>query len=319
LPHDQRHASLSGVARVTNETPKNLAASVRQRLMNVAQADKEDFQYVLMRYGLERFLYRLSKSKDAGRFVLKGAMLFQLWSDAPHRPTRDLDLLATGAPSITDFEATFRQICEQPVEDDGLIFDAADIHGEAIKEEDEYQGIRMRGQARLGNVRIPLQIDIGFGDAVTPGPVQIEYPTLLNSSAPMLLAYNRETVIAEKFQAMVLLGIANSRMKDFFDLWLLASQFQFEGTTLADAIQATFERRMTELPSGIPLALSPEFSSDPNKQLQWRAFLRKAGLPGVELTTVVELLQRFLMPMIEALRHGNSVSVTWNPKGPWRN
>ncbi|MAT73439.1 MAG: hypothetical protein CMJ58_28480 [Planctomycetaceae bacterium] len=303
---------------MTGKSPKNLAASVRQRLMNIARAEGTDFQYLLTRYGLERLLYRLSKSPYADRFVLKGAMLFQLWTAAPYRPTRDLDLLATGTPSPSDFEEVFHNVCRHEVEDDGLTFDVQGIRAEAIKEEDEYQGIRIRGGATLGNIRIPLQVDIGFGDAVTPRPLEIEYPTLLAFPAPKLLAYNRETVVAEKFQAMVFLGMANSRMKDFFDVWSLAREFEFAGPALAEAIAATFQRRRTSIPDALPIALSDGFALDSQKNTQWHAFLRKGNLAEAPLPQVVALVRQFLMAPLEALRSDDPFSLHWKPGGPWR-
>jgi predicted nucleotidyltransferase component of viral defense system len=302
---------------MTGKKPKDLAASVRQRLMNVARAEHAEFQYLVTRYGLERLLYRLSQSAYAGRFILKGAMLFQLWAASPQRPTRDLDLLAIGAPSASDFEEAFRNVCRQQVDDDGLTFDADAIHAEPIKEEDEYQGIRIRGQAKLGNMRVPLQIDIGFGDVVTPRPVEIEYPTLLEFPAPRLLAYNRESVVAEKFQAMVLLGMANSRMKDFFDVWSLAREFVFAGAALAEAIAATFKRRKTALPESVPVALSDAFALDAQKGVQWQAFLRKGNLAKADLPEVIELIRQFLMPPMEALRNKEQFLLRWMPGGRW--
>lgn len=303
---------------MTAKSPKDLAASVRQRLTNIARAQSADFQYLLTRYALERLLYRLSQSAYADRFVLKGAMLFQLWAAAPYRPTRDLDLLATGTPSASDFEEVFRKVCRHEVQDDGLTFDANGIQAEAIKEQDEYQGIRVRGRANLGNIRIPLQVDIGFGDAVTPRPLQIDYPTLLEFPAPKLLAYNRETVIAEKFQAMVLLGMANSRMKDFFDVWSLARDFEFAGPLLTEAISATFHRRKTSFPDALPIALSDVFGSDSQKNTQWHAFLRKGNLAEAPLRQVIALVRQFLMPPLEALRSDDALPLHWKPGGPWR-
>ena len=198
----------------------------------LAREQKEDFSIVLTRYGLERLLYRLSQSAHRDRFVLKGAMLFQLWSGHPHRPTRDLDLLGHGSPDPERFEGIFRDICRQNVEDDGLEFQSDSVRAESMKEDEEYQGLRLKLVSRLGNARIPIQIDIGFGDAVTPEPDEVIYPTLLDGPAPTLKAYPRETVVAEKFQAMVMLGIANSRMKDFYDLWILMRQFEFSGPAL---------------------------------------------------------------------------------------
>lgn len=305
---------------MTGKKPKNLPASVRERLMNIARTGGEDFQYVLTRYALERLLYRLSKSEHASHFVLKGALLFQFWTRTPHRATRDLDLLALGQPSVAHFEEVFKDVCREAVEDDGLELLVRSIKGEQIKEEDEYQGIRIRGQAKLGNVRIPLQVDVGFGDAITPGPSEIQYPTLLDFPAPKLLAYNRETVVAEKFQAMVYLGMTNSRMKDFFDVWSLARDFEFDGALLSQAIAATFKRRNTAMPAGLPLALSDEFATDATKNTQWKAFLRKGTLDanGADLSAVVQFLRTFLGPVIETLPAGQAFTGTWKSSGPWQ-
>lgn len=210
--------------------------------MNLSRERGEDFQLVLTRYGLERLLYRLAKSPHAKEFVLKGAMLFQLWTGEPHRSTRDLDLLGMGDPSADRLRQLFQKICSLSVPDDGLVFLTDAIQAELIKKADEYQGIRLRIEACLGSAHLPLQIDIGFGDAITPGPQVVTYPTLLEFPAPQLNAYPRETVIAEKFQSMVQLGIANSRMKDFYDVWTLARQFDFDGNGLCEAIRATFQR-----------------------------------------------------------------------------
>jgi predicted nucleotidyltransferase component of viral defense system len=304
---------------VKGKKPTNIAASVRARLTQAAKRDGEDFQYILTRYALERLLYRLSKSEHVANFVLKGALLFQFWTRTAHRSTRDLDLLSNGAPSVTHFEEVFRQVCQEAVEDDGLEFVAASFKGEQIKEGDEYQGIRIRGEAKLGNARIPLQIDIGFGDAITPGPTEIEYPTLLDFPAPKLLAYNRETVVAEKFQAMVHLGMPNSRMKDFFDVWSLAREFEFDGEGLSKAVGATFKRRVTEVPAEPPLALTEEFATDTTKNTQWRAFLRKGSLDaqGAEFPDVVKFIRMFLAPLIEALGKGEAFTGSWTPPGRW--
>jgi predicted nucleotidyltransferase component of viral defense system len=302
------------------KSTNNLAASVRQRLANVARSRGEDFQFLLNRFGLERLLYRLTQSAHAQVFVLKGATLFQLWTGHSHRPTRDLDLLGQGDPSITRFERIFREVCAAEVAADGLTFLERSVSAEQIKEGAEYQGIRLRINARLGNARIPLQIDVGFGDAVTPGPVDATYPTLLDFPAPLLLAYPRESVVAEKFQAMVVLGIANSRMKDFYDIWILASEFDFSGLPLSDAIRATFERRQTPLPTQIPMALTAEFADDRAKATQWTAFLRKSKLTNApaSLSEVTALLNPFLMPPTATIATGKQFDQTWLKGGPWR-
>lgn len=298
---------------MTTRQPRDLAASVRQRLMNLSRERSEDFQLVLTRYGLERLLYRLAQSPHASEFVLKGAALFQLWTGQPHRSTRDLDLLGKGEPSTDRLRQLFQNVCSLSVADDGLMFLTDAIQAEQIKEEDEYQGIRLRIEARLGNARLPLQIDIGFGDAITPGPLVVTYPTLLEFPAPQLNAYPRETVVAEKFQAMVKLGMANSRMKDFYDVWTLARQFDFDGNGLSAAIRATFQRRQTALPTSTPLALTTEFSGDRQKATQWNAFLRKGKLieSPPPFAEVVTLLASFLMPPTQALVSNAPWDLRW--------
>ena len=305
---------------MTKEKPRNLAASVRQRLMNLAQAQNEDFQLVLTRYALERLLYRLSRSEYRDVFVLKGAMLFQLWSDQPHRPTRDLDLLGHGENTIPRFERIFRDVCKLAVEEDGLVFSAESVRGDTIKEDQEYAGLRLNLDCRLENARIPIQIDIGFGDVVTPAATDVTYPVLLDFPAPVLPAYSRESVVAEKFQAMVMLGIANSRMKDFYDLWVLARQFDFQGPLLCQAIRATFERRRTPVPAEMPVALSSEFAQDRGKQTQWRAFIGKGKLDTGEavLDEVVDALRGFLMPAAQAVAAGGLLEMVWPVSGPWQ-
>ena len=305
---------------MTKEKPRNLAASVRQRLMNLARAQNEDFQLVLTRYALERLLYRLSQSEHRDVFVLKGAMLFQLWGDQPHRPTRDLDLLGRGDNSIPRFERIFREVCDLAVEEDGLVFNAKSVRGDTIKEDQEYEGLRLNLDCRLENARIPIQIDIGFGDVVTPAATEVTYPVLLDFPAPVLPAYSRESVVAEKFQAMVMLGIANSRMKDFYDLWVLARQFEFQGPMLCQAIRATFERRRTPVPAEVPVALSSEFAQDQGKQTQWRAFIGKGKLDtgGAGLDEIVDALRGFLMPAAKAVAAGEVLEMVWPAFGPWQ-
>src|SRR5713226_1204623 len=234
----------------------NIAASVRQRLLNLAHERGADFQLILIQYGVERLLYRFTRSAHKDRFVLKGAMLFSLWSNEPFRATRDLDLLGKGDNAVPAVVKIFSEICGTAVENDGIEFLSNSIEGEEIRDDQEYRGVRLSFEARLERARIPIQVDIGFGDAVAPSAEMVEYPVLLDHPAPRLLAYPREVVIAEKFQSMVDLGMANSRMKDFFDLWILASVFEFDGSRLVEAIAATFERRRTPLPATPPLALT---------------------------------------------------------------
>ncbi|KAA5606377.1 nucleotidyl transferase AbiEii/AbiGii toxin family protein [Roseospira marina] len=274
---------------------KNIGASVRARLLNLSKANGQSFDLVLTRFALERLLFRLSQSPHADRFVLKGAMLMMSWFDDPHRGTRDLDLLGFGDPSGDAMLATFRDILSQDVED-GVVFDTDTLRVDRIREELDYGGLRLRAIASVGGARINLTIDIGFGDALEPGAEVIDYPVMLDLPAPRLRAYSRETVIAEKFQAMVALGRANSRMKDFYDIWILSRSFSFDDDRLAQAIAATFARRETTVPTELPDALTPAFAADEQKQQQWRAFVEDVAVEPGPLALVLEELAGFLMP-----------------------
>jgi hypothetical protein len=268
---------------------------------------------------IERLLYRLSRSEHQREFVLKGAMLFRLWGDQPYRPTRDLDLLGQGDGSTERLIQVFQSVCGLAVEDDGLTFDPATVSAERIREDQEYEGVRVGCRVWLGQARIDLQIDIGFGDAVTPRASRAQYPTILEFPAPVVAVYPRETVVAEKCQAMVALGIANSRMKDFFDLWVLAHNFPFAGPLLGRAIRATFRRRKTSLPAAPPLALTAEFATDAAKVKQWQAFITKGKLDkvGTTLEQTCAFLHGFLMPPTQALAAGEEFDRAWPPGGPW--
>ena len=293
--------------------PRNIGASVRARLLDRARAERSDFQILLTRYALERLLYRLSVSPHRDRFILKGAMLFVIWVADPFRPTRDLDLLGHGDSDAEAIADTFRGIFAQPVADDGVTFDVAALTVAAIREEVEYGGVRVRTMATIAGARVPIQVDIGFGDAVTPAPVEINYPVLLDAPAPHLRAYPVETVVAEKFEALVTLGIANSRLKDFYDLWLIAETFDLDRSVLAAAVQNTFDRRQTVLPGETPVGLSDAYAE--TWDLQWRAFLgreRMAAAPQA-LATVVTDLRRFLLPLAEAV----DGDWRWSPKVGW--
>lgn len=274
---------------------KNIGASVRARLLALSKAKGQTFDLILTRFALERLLYRLSKSQFSDRFVLKGALLLITWLEIPHRPTRDLDLLGYGSPDPELMLAAFQEILAND-SSDGVTFDVAALRIERIREELEYGGLRLRTTANVAGARIAVTIDIGFGDATEPGIEALEYPVLLDLPAPHLKAYAPETVIAEKFQAMVALGQANSRMKDFYDIWVLSRTFTFDPVRLSSAIEATFNRRDTALPSEPPLALTERFSNDPQKQIQWRAFCRDIGQEPGSLAEVVSDLQAFLMP-----------------------
>ena len=274
---------------------------------------------MLVRYGLERLLYRLSVSEHAEEFILKGAMLFALWDDhLEHRPTRDIDLLGRGDPRPQRLAEVFRRVCSTAVGTaDGLDFDPASVIAEAIREGAVYEGVRVVMRACLGKARIRVQVDIGFGDAVTPGPVRITYPTLLDHPAPELHAYPAATVVAEKLEAMVSLGIANSRMKDFYDLGWCAKHLSFDGGELVAAVLATFRCRGTALPEAVPVAMTTTFASDEAKLAQWSGFARKSLLadPGA-LEDVVAEVARFLLPVLDYARSAGNPG-TWAPSGPW--
>lgn len=304
---------------MTQSEVKNLPASVKARLTNLAREQKEDFQELLSRYGRERLLYRLSISEYQERFVLKGALLFAYWTGAPHRPTRDMDLLGYGDPDIAVLEKVLRDLCAVEVQPDGLVFQPDSVKGERIKDEEKYEGVRLHITALLERSRIPLQIDVGFGDRVVPAPEEIDFPTLLDFPAPHLKSYTRESMVAEKFEAMVKLGMLNTRMKDFFDVWTVSHEFAFDGPTLSRAIKTTFETRGTDVPSKPPLALSPEFYEDREKNAQWKAFLNKAKLnaEGKSLAEIAEALRTFLVPVYEAVARNEILKRNWKRDGPW--
>lgn len=278
----------------------------------------EDFQLLLTRYANERFLYRLAQSPHSGQFVLKGAALFTVWTGAPHRATRDLDLLGSGDPSEARLRTIFLELMQARLEDDGVEFDARSLEVGPIREDQIYGGIRALVTARIATAQIRLQIDVGFGDAITPAPIEVAFPHLLDFPAPRLHVYPRETVVAEKLEAMVQLGLANSRMKDFYDLVILSRLFEFDGDLLVRAIRATFERRGTPLPVGLPVALTAAFGDDPAKQTQWRAFMRKADAHEVEsLVAAIAATTAFVREPVAAAATSAGFRSRWVPRGPW--
>ena len=303
---------------MTREPRKNTAASIRARLLSLAQSKAEDYQRVLGRYAVERFLYRLGRSPYRDKFVLKGATLFTLWTGHTHRPTKDLDLLGQGSSAIGEVEQTIRAIC-QIQEEDGLVFDSASVEGTKIKEDDEYDGVRIKLLADLAGARIPMQIDIGFGDAVYPQPELASFPVLLPMEAPLIRAYPREASIAEKFQAMVLLDIRNSRMKDFYDIWFIANTWTFDMASLRNAIFASFERRGSTIPTGVPFALTDHFLNDPQKTQQWSAFVNRLdpGEKAPSLEEVGAVLRAFLLPCISGNSPTKPEILSWTPNQGW--
>ncbi|SFF85136.1 Nucleotidyl transferase AbiEii toxin, Type IV TA system [Duganella sp. CF458] len=297
---------------------RNVPASVRARLLKIAKERNQDFNLVLTRYALERLLYRISVSQHAAQFLLKGALLFDLWFDLPHRPTRDADFLGFGPADLPHLESAFKDICEIE-EPDGITFDSSTVRAVDIRKEANYAGVRVTFSGSIDGARCPIQLDIGFGDAVTPAPEDVSFPVILSGfSAPQLRAYPRYTVVAEKLEALVSLGMANTRLKDFFDLWVLAKYTAFEGDTLLQAIHATFSRRGTAFPTSTPLGLTETFATDSAKQAQWSAFLRKNKLEALPLEAVVSILHDFLMPLIDSARQQKTnYSQQWNDGGPW--
>ena len=286
-----------------NPANPNVAASVRARLLNIAKAQGVDFNQVLARFALERILYRLTQSQHADRFLLKGALLFTLWYDMPHRATRDADLLGFGASDLTSVAETFRDIAAVAV-DDGIAFDPASVTVEEIRKEAGYGGVRVIIAGELAKARCKTQIDVGFGDAVTPAPVESIYPVLLEDlPAPKLRAYPTYTVIAEKLHAIALLGMTNSRLKDYFDLSVLLERETFDIDLLAQAIKATFERRGLSVPDAVPIGLTDEFAHDSSRQSLWLAFLKKNELLPEPLPAIVDRLRSALAPAL-------------NPKAP---
>ena len=298
---------------------KNLAASVHARLAQLRAKTGEDYNVLLVRFTLERLLYRLSRSRHRDQFILKGAMLFAVWDSALHRATRDLDLLGFGQPTPERLTEVFRELCGIEVEADGVVYDPRSVTCEDIRAQDEYAGIRVKLRATIGNAVVPVQVDVGFGDALPVAPEEITFPVLLDMTAPKLRAYARETVVAEKLEAIVKLGMLNSRFKDYFDLHYLAQRFPFDGELLAKSIAATFERRGTALPTGLPAGLTPTFSSDPAKIRGWQAFWLKTGLKGEcpPLPTVSLLLVKFLERPLEAASNDEPLAATWK-SGRWQ-
>lgn len=298
----------------------NLPASIAARLLDRAKQTGDDYQTLLTSFCFERFLYRLGVSDVRERFVLKGAMLLRLWSDQPYRATRDLDLLRKGDGSFDAIRRDIQAICAVPVEPDGVVFDAGALPIEAIRAEDEYAGTRATLPARCGQARLTLQIDMGLGDSVWPAPRSCAYPALLDFPPPDVLAYPREAVVAEKLEAMVVLGDRNSRIKDFFDLHHLATRFEFDRATLAEAVRRTFERRRTPIPEQQPIALTGEYWDNPSRPAQMRAFARRARIAVSEdfAHECARLLDAFLSPVLDDLRGGLTPAGTWPPGGSWR-
>lgn len=296
----------------------DIGASVRQRLLTQSRAQGRPFQELLQYFAMERFLYRLSKSAHSERFVLKGALLLSAWRGPLARPTMDIDLAGKTSNELAHIETVIREVCGMAAPPDGLEFDPASIELARIKEDAEYEGVRVRFHATLARARIPMQIDIGFGDVIVPEPSEVQYPTLLEFPPPVLIGYPKETVVAEKLEAMTALGLLNSRIKDYYDLALLSRVFSFDGRLLVTAIRATFRHRGTAIEPNT-VGLSGAFSADPARSAQWRAFLRRSRFgeePG-GLPTLVSKVRGFAAEVLSAAVTDEAFDSVWNPGGPW--
>ena len=298
---------------------KDIAASIHQRLLNKSRLTGRPFNELLQYYAMERFLYRLSKSAFADRFILKGALMLMVWKAPVSRPTRDMDFLGRIDNDIGTIAGAVRDVCSSEVEPDGLEFNPDTIRAERIAEDADYEGVRVLFQGNLGNSRISMQFDVGFGDMVVPCPTKIQYPTIIEMPSPALTGYSMESTIAEKFEAMVKLGALNSRMKDFFDIWLLSRLYEFTGGTLVSAISSTFRTRNTEI-SQYSSVFSAEFMADKSKATQWEAFLRRTAIESAPLqfSAVIEQISVFLGPPAEAVANGTAFNKSWPAGGPWQ-
>lgn len=299
--------------------PANLPASVRQRLLNQARQSDRPFNELLQYFAMERFLYRISVSPYQQHFILKGALMLVVWRAAASRPTLDIDLLGQFTNNPERIAQAMREICQQQVEPDGLVFNPESVQATKIREAAEYQGVRVRFLGWLGKARVNMQIDVGFGDPAKSDAQLVDYPVLLEFPAPRMLGYNREMSIAEKLEALVRLDQLNSRMKDFYDIWWLSRQFDFAGPRLSRAIQKVFAVRGTTMPTGTPTGLTDKFASDPAKQQQWAAFLRHSLLPvDLALPEVIAGLRDFLLPILQALAHATEFTADWTAAIGWQ-
>jgi len=290
--------------------------SIRDRLKNIARANDEDFNYVVVRYGLERMFYRLSKSEHSDQFVLKGATLFLYWQGEPHRPTMDADFTVMAEMSVEELENIVKNLCNLEIDsEDGVVFLPETIEGQKIREGRAYEGVRVNLKALLGTQDFGVQLDVGFGDSMVPAPEEIDYPVLLDFPAPRLKAYQKETTISEKFQNMIEMGLANSRVKDFYDIWFLCENFEFDGLRLRDAFTETFKRRKTVIPEATPLSLTDEMAQDEVMRTRWTAFLNDLGLTeeDLPLIDVINQIRSFVMPVSRSIHKKEEFNKIWKP------
>ncbi len=294
---------------------KDIAASIRQRLLNLARERQEDFDYVLRQYVMQRLLYRLGQSEHAEQFLLKGALLFWVWNEDFHRPTRDIDLLTYSDNDVDHLVEVFQQVIGANAGDDGLVFDVDALKGIEIKEDADYTGVRITGFATLTNARVPFQIDIGYGDVVVPAAEEAQIPSFLDLPSPQLKIYPVYGVIVEKFQAMVMLGLANSRMKDFYDVGVIAHTMPLDGDLLSQAVNATFERRKTDILPAPLYVFGDNFKTDKDKGVQWKAFLNKNNLQNkTDFAHVVGEVQQLLEPVYQSIANQKTFDLQWSPE-----
>ena len=299
---------------------KNIEASVRALLQNNAKETNRPFAEILQYYGMERFLYRFSRSKYADKFILKGALLFTVWQIPERRATLDIDFLARYDNQVASIEAVMRDVCGIPVEPDGLVFDSKNIRGRKIKEDADYEGVRVKFLGFLERSHIPMQIDVGFGDIIYPKTKIIDYPVILDFLKPHLKGYPAESVISEKFETMVKLGLLNSRMKDFYDIWLMMRRFDFKGSNLTEALKRTFKHRKTDIPKAKPLFAEEIYDEKSDRQTLWKAFLKKGDIKHApeKLATTAKGIEEFLIKLLDAINKGNEFNKEWKAPGPWK-
>jgi len=299
---------------------KNIPSSIRAKLQNKAQETQRPFAEVLQYFGMERFLYRFSCSEYANQFILKGALMFTVWNVPERRSTLDIDFLARFDNQITSIEKMVKEVCKIEVIPDGLVFDPETVKGQRIKEDADYEGVRVKFLGFLDRSRVHIQIDIGFNDIIYPRPKFIEYPVILDFPKPHLKGYPAESVVSEKFEAMIKLGLLNSRMKDFYDIWLMMHQFNFDSTKLSDALRKTFAYRKTELPEGKKLFAKEIYDEKSDRQTLWKAFLNKGYIKYApeKLSAVAKEIEKFLYKPLNAINKAEKFDVGWKASGPWR-
>ena len=299
---------------------KNIEASVRALLQNKARETNRPFAEVLQYYGMERFLYRFSRSEYADKFILKGALMFTVWQVPQRRTTLDIDFSSTYDNQIATIEKVIRDVSKVSVTPDGLVFDSQTIKGQKIKEDADYEGVRVKFRGFLERARIPMQIDVGFGDIIYPNPKTINYPVILDFPKPHLKGYPAESVVSEKFEAMLKLGLLNSRMKDFYDIWLMMRQFDFNGLKLIEALKRTFRHRKTSLPQHKPLFAEEIYDEKSDRQMLWKAFLRKGDIKHApeKLSTTAREIENFLIDPLDAVNKSRVMNEEWKALGPWK-